>query len=314
MVVVIGAGISGLSVGYFLEKAGVPYIILEAKDKPGGYLSTLHEEPYLFELGPNSILVDDEITTFLQEIGLKEEIVSHSPVSQNRYIYKNGQYRKLPSGPVSLITSNFFSPRAKWSILRELWHNSPPPQDESVAGFFERHFCREVVDYAVAPFVTGIYAGDPDKLLMDKVFPRVCEMEKQYGSVLKGFVKGAKKTRRRSINFRKGMTVLPEKLSENLNIQYNTPATSIMKAEGGMWSIKTPHDTIEADQVVLTTNAHFAGKLTNQSFPELAKALSEVVYVPMTIVHTVYDRSQVGHLLDGFGGLNPKVGKQICCW
>lgn len=307
MVIIIGAGISGLSLAYHLHQTGVPYTLLESGDRPGGYLQTRIERPYVLELGPNSILADQETFDFLDTIGLSEQIVRHQPVSQNRYIYRKGQYRKLPTGPLSLLSNTFFSLSAKWSVLRELRRKpAQPPENETVAQFFERHFCREIVDYAVAPFVTGIYAGSPHELLMDKVFPKVVDMERQYGSIVKGFAKGGTR-RKTSINFRDGLQILPTTLAKGLNIRYQTPATAITGTEQEGWVVHTPGEEMKASHIVLATDAHSAGKLVATTMPALSQALQQTTYVPVAATQLIFKKSQVGHALNGFGGLNPAV-------
>jgi oxygen-dependent protoporphyrinogen oxidase len=109
MTIIIGAGISGLSVAYFLQKLGKPYLLLEASNRVGGYLQSIREGNYLFELAANSILADEEVLNFLLELGLQDEILYPNTNSKKRYILKNGAYKALPSSPPSLLFNTFFS-------------------------------------------------------------------------------------------------------------------------------------------------------------------------------------------------------------
>src|SRR4051812_15652247 len=99
MVAIIGAGISGLTLAYYFKKAGVDFILLEASEKPGGYISTFKKDNYLFEIGPNSLLCDEESLEFLKELDLENEIVFANQTNKKRFIFKNGKYRKLPDNP-----------------------------------------------------------------------------------------------------------------------------------------------------------------------------------------------------------------------
>ena len=102
---IIGAGISGLTLAYELQKRGIDYYIWEAADQAGGYIQSRREvaegKSYLRELGPNSLLGDADLLLWLDELGLTPDLTFSKPVSKARYIFRNGAYRQLPSGPPS---------------------------------------------------------------------------------------------------------------------------------------------------------------------------------------------------------------------
>src|SRR6187431_2322769 len=108
MIVIIGAGISGLTLAYELEKAKKPYILLESSSRTGGYIHTLKTEDYLLEVGPNSILIDKAFEDFLEELNLSTSIEDAAAVNKKRFIYKNAHVQQIPSGPLSLLFSSFF--------------------------------------------------------------------------------------------------------------------------------------------------------------------------------------------------------------
>src|SRR6478736_406880 len=107
MVIIIGAGISGLSAAWHLQKKGIDYLVLEATSAPGGYIQTVEKNGFLLDIGPNSILCDQEILDFIDEVGASKDIVEAAPVSKSRYILKNGSYQKLPDKPQLLLFSTF---------------------------------------------------------------------------------------------------------------------------------------------------------------------------------------------------------------
>ena len=179
MIAIIGAGISGLTLAYFLEKKQIPYILLESSSKVGGYIHTVKKQPYLLELGPNSLLINKETEAFIDEIGLSNELLPANEVSKNRYIFRKGKYRVLPSSPPKLLFNSFFSLKTKWAIFRETRKKPLLIQNETLSQFFKRRFGKEVVKYALDPFVAGIYAGDPSLLLLEKTFPFLREYEQQ---------------------------------------------------------------------------------------------------------------------------------------
>lgn len=308
MIGIIGAGISGLSLAYHLEKQGKPYILLEASQQAGGYIKSKKVEDYLLELGPNSLLADQATQKFIEEeLALKDQVLPANDVSKNRYIYRNGKYRKLPSSPPSLIFNNFFSWKTKWAIYREMKQPAQAIPQESLSGFFERRFNREIVDYALNPFVSGIYAGNPEELLLEQTFPLLAEHERNYGSVLKGFIKNRTGERKASFSFIEGMQTLPRQIAKQLsNLHYGQAVRQISKNEQG-YTLQTNDKTYEVDKVVIASSALASTAFLADVAPDFAKALEQLHYPPMVVVHSVYPRQNVQHPLNGFGGLNPKI-------
>ena len=315
---IIGGGISGLTLAYDLQQRGIAYHLWEAADQPGGYIQSKWEGvetptgstsgPYLRELGPNSLLGDANLLLWLDELGLTPKLTFSKPVSKARYIFRNGTYRKLPSGPPSLLFGNFFSWKTKLAIFRERSNQTISPPGETLAQFFRRRFSQEIVDYALGPFVAGIYAGDPEQLLVSETFPILLQYEKEYGSVIRGLIKNQSKMgRRQSFSFQDGLQMLPDALASRLtNLSLNTPVERISKTNDG-WQVKTATGQQTVDKLVLTIGTDATAHLVEPHYKELANALRAITYPPMTAVHSVYKRADVAHPLDGFGGLNPKI-------
>ncbi len=311
MIVIIGAGISGLSAAYFLQKKQVPYVVLEANSNVGGVIQTTREEGNLLELGPNSLLCDEENLAFLTELGLEPELLTAAEVNKNRFIFKNGKYRKLPSSPPSLLFNSFFSWKAKWQIFNERKVTSKSPEGETVEQFFCRRFGAEVTKWAVNPFISGIYAGDPQKLWVAETFPLLVELEKKYGSVLKGFMKRKGTTARKATySFKQGLSALPQALAGKLNLRLQTQVKHIKPVING-WEVVLSNEIISASSVILAVPATSAAHLLAPYFPDEARVLETVHYPPMTVVHTSFRREDVKHTLNGFGGLNPKAANRF---
>lgn len=312
MIAIIGAGISGLTLAHELQQRQVPYRLFDRSSEPGGLMRSRREGDYLFELGPNSLLGDASMLTWLDQLGLTPEIYFAKPVSKARYIYRNGAYRKLPTGPLSLIFSSFFSWETKKAFWRERSNRTVSPPGETLSAFFRRRFSQEVVEYALAPFVAGTYAGDPDRLLVSETFPMLLDYEKQYGSVLTGFIKNAGAAgRRQSFTFRDGLQTLPNKLASQLqNFNLNDSVNLLTKTETG-WALEAQSGTYSADAVVLACDSDTSAGLLETAWPEVAVLLRAIDYPPMTAVHSVYKRADVAHPLNGFGGLNPRIEKQF---
>ena len=318
-IAIIGGGLTGLTLAYYLQQAGVAYDLLEAGAQPGGnLLSTAEAAGYQLEAGPNSLLLSTELEELLTELGLADAIQEAAPVSQHRYVLRGGRYQALPASPPKLLASSFFSLRTKLRLLAELLRRpAPPVPDETVGAFFERHFGREVVDYAVAPFVGGIYAGNPDELLLSLTFPQLAALEAQHGSVLRGLAatrKAGGGTRRRTVVLRGGNQRLPEALAAGLAHYYPGHAVQgITQAVDGQYALTVAAPAGSSYQprfyshLALAVPAYAAAELLRPLHPAAAAALAAVRYPPMTLVYSAYDRAAVAHPLVGFGALHPPV-------
>ncbi len=310
---IIGAGISGLTLAWELQQLGVDYRLFEASGQAGGYIQSEREGPYLRELGPNSLLGDQKLLDWLGDLSLTEAIELAKPVSKARYVFRDGQYRALPSGPPSLLLGGYFSWHTKWAIFKERTNRTTSPPGETLAQFFRRRFSDEIVDYALAPFVAGVYAGDPERLLVSETFPILLQYEREYGSVLRGFIKNQSGERRQSFSFREGMQTLPRALGAKLtHLSLNTPVTAIERLPTGQWQITTSAGQYVFDKVVLATATEPAARLLQSAYPTVAGAIQKIEYPPMTAVHSAYKRADVRHPLNGFGGLNPAKEGRFC--
>ena len=311
---IIGAGISGLTLAYELQQTGQDYHLWEATDQPGGYIKSVrdhaagHAPGYLRELGPNSLLGDQALLDWLDGLGLTPDLVFANDVSKSRFIFRNGTYRELPGTPPALLFGAFFSWKTKWKVFRELSNKTTAPDGETLGQFFRRRFSDEIVDYALGPFVAGIYAGDPERLLVSETFPMLLQYEREYGSVLRGLMKNQGKTgRRQSFSFREGMQQLPNALAAKLtHAQVNSPVISLERVGAG-WMVHTATGSEMVDRLVLAVGTDAAARLLEGLFPAFATAVNQIEYPPMVAVHSAYKRADVAHPLNGFGGLNPAV-------
>ncbi|WP_197060108.1 protoporphyrinogen oxidase [Sporocytophaga myxococcoides] len=311
MVGIIGAGISGLTLAFHLQEKNIPYLLLEEKDITGGYIKTEIRENYILDIGPNSILADEEIINFFKTLDIENELIEANPNSKARFIYKAGRYRILPDSPPRLLKSNFFSFKTKISILREFFRKTEKVEDETLAQFITRRFNKEVTDYVLNPFVTGIYAGNPEKLLVKLTFPILNDLENKYGSVLKGMIKSGGSGRRKSFNFKKGMATFPKAIAEKLkNLHVNTKVEKVEYLNGQFKVTALSNEqklSYDFSQLVIATPAFTASSIVKNISPDVSQALSQVEYPPMALVHTIYSKENVKGELNGFGGLNPKI-------
>ncbi|GAB3238738.1 protoporphyrinogen oxidase [Hymenobacter seoulensis] len=314
-IAILGGGISGLTLAWYLQRAGVDYDLFEAAPRPGGNIRTEQNGKYLLETGPNSLQLSEELRELLDGLGLTSQMQEAAAVSQNRYVLRDGKYQKLPASPPGLLTSGFFSLKGRFNLLRELVR-PPLPADptETLAHFFGRRFGPEVVDYALNPFISGIYAGDPEQLLVHKTFPQLVAMEQQHGSVLRGLMKSksAAGGRRRIFTLQHGLQTLTDTLASKLRrAHFGQTVTHLHHRtdDDGRWEVETTAGPAPRlyQQIVLALPAFAAAPLLQAQFPEAAAAFAQVSYPAMAAIYSAYNQADVTHPLDGFGALNPKA-------
>jgi protoporphyrinogen/coproporphyrinogen III oxidase len=321
-VVVIGAGISGLAVAHGLARRGRTVTVLEAASTPGGVIGTARRDGALFERGPNSTLdTSPKIGELLREIGIEGERANASEAAAIRYIVRDGALAALPTSPPAFFTTKAFSLGAKLRLLREPF--IPPTPDgveESIAAFVRRRLGREFLDYAIDPFVAGIYAGDPERISVAAAFPRLLALEKKYGSLIKGQIKGARERRKSgevaknaalSFSFRGGMQTLTDGLARRLpGLECNVRVERVTR-EGDAYAVGGVRDgaprEVRGRAIVIATPAPVAGALAGTLAPDVARALAAIEYAPVAVVASLYRRADVAHSLHGFGFLVPRI-------
>jgi protoporphyrinogen/coproporphyrinogen III oxidase len=321
-VVVIGGGISGLVCAYRLKQLGVPVTLLEAADRVGGVVGTTSADGFLFEFGPQSFQGTEPMMALIRELGLDDELQRADPKTP-RFIYLHGRLQKVPMSPQALLTSSLLGVNSRFKIASEpLRRTRPPSAEESVADFVRRKFGHEILEYLVAPFVSGVYAGDPEKLSLKAAFPTLEEWEREYGSVLRGAAKSRSETDKRVgppplCSFKNGVGSLPAAMASKLGDAVRVGAHAKSVTRGDAFEIRfTQNGTDEklrAAAVVLATPAytssHLIEALTSSSSSKLPHTLSGVAYAPVAVVASGYYNQQIGESLDGFGFLVPRSEK-----
>ncbi len=320
--IVIGAGISGLTVAHGLAQRARSYAVLEAGPHAGGVIGTGRRDGFLYELGPNSTLdTTPLIDELLRDLGIENERVNASSLAATRYIVRNGKLVALPTTPGAFLATKAFTLRAKLRLLGEPFASrAPAGTEESIATFVRRRLGTEFLDYAIDPFVAGIYAGDPERISVAAAFPRLLALEQQYGSLLKGQLLGARARRKSrevaknaaaSFSFRGGMQTLIDALSQSLApVHVGTLVRRIARDGDGTFAIDAMHgDRLEhfrARSLVLATPADVSSTLVEHMAPAAAAALAGIEYTPIAIVATAWRRADVDHPLAGFGFLVPR--------
>ncbi len=323
-IAVVGGGITGLTAAFHLQQAGFHPLLFDAAPATGGVIRTTRENGYLCEAGPNTIQENSpEIRDLLQALHLENEVVEANPAAKKRYIVRDGKPVPIPSSPLAFLRSPLLSGSAKLRLLKEPYiAHAPRGEDESVASFTRRRLGPEVLDYLVDPFVSGIFAGDPERLSLEHAFPRIHGIETEHGSIFRAMVAAARNRKRgenrktRLLSFRDGLSALPAKLTERLakHIYHDAPVQSIQPENGGWQLIASRYDhrlrdRYDAIVLALPPDALAALKIENTASPNPLEILREIPRPPVVSVSLGFRRDQITHPLDGFGMLFPAKEK-----
>ncbi len=322
-IVVLGAGISGLATAFWLEKAGYKVTILEANNKVGGAMTTETKDGFLIDYGPNSGLETTPlIKKIVDEIGLSDEMIYANKEGNNRYILKNNELHALPMGLLPFLKTKLFSTKGKLRLFAEPFiGKSNDGYYQSLADFVKRRLGEEFLKYAIDPFVSGVFAGDPHKLSVKSAFPKLYRLEEVYGGLIKGMIKGAKERKKRAeqskqdakmFSFKSGMQILPIALAKNLNanIVYSAKVKEVVKLENGykvIYDLNDETKELETKNLLATIPAYSLSMLIKYLDKNLAKKLETIVYPPVIVLYLGYNLSDVGRKLDGFGFLIPSL-------
>jgi oxygen-dependent protoporphyrinogen oxidase len=309
-VVVVGAGISGLAAAFRLARGGLRVAVLEAAERVGGAIETFSDGAWRFEMGPNTVVESDEsVGRLIRDAGLEGEKIVASPAAKRRYLYKNSQLVPLPGGPGGLLRTPLFSAGAKLRLLREPWIGRPPGGiEESIAQLVRRRLGTELLDYAVGPFVSGVYAGDPERLSARWAVPKIHALEREHGSLIRGAFARRKGSSPHGsmISFREGLEELPRRLAREIrDVRTGVSARRVLRIENG-FRVETSAGPVEAARVVLAVPADAAARLLEEATSGASRLLAELPYAAVAVISLGWRREDVGHPLDGFGFLAPR--------
>jgi oxygen-dependent protoporphyrinogen oxidase len=320
-VLVIGAGLSGLVTAFRAKRAGLSVAVFEIGSRPGGVIGSERRSGALFERGPNSGLdTTPLINAMLDDLGIRADRIDGSKASSKRYVLRDGRLVALPMSPGAFLRTPLFSLGAKLRLFAEPFiGKAASDAEESIAQFVRRRLGPEFLDYAIEPFVAGIYAGDPETLSVPAAFPRLHALEQQYGSLIKGAILGARQRRKNSekaknaassFSFRDGMQTLTDALARAVgHVDCEVKVTRVERGPEGGFTVAGERFGMaferRAGAVVVATPAYAAAGIVQAMAPVAAQALGEIPYPPVTVVASAYRRREILHPLDGFGFLAP---------
>jgi oxygen-dependent protoporphyrinogen oxidase len=318
--VIIGGGISGLSLAYFLTERdpSLDVLVFESEKKAGGKIWTDRAEGFLCEGGVNGFL-DNRPRTLDLAAKLALTPVRSNDNARKRYIYSEGKLHMLPESPASFFSSNLLS---LYGRLRIVWEIAVPKgggNDETLANFARRRLGREAFEKLIDPMASGIYAGDPEKMSLKSCFPRIFDLESNYGSLIRALMKLKREARKTGkkvgpgpggvlTSFYDGMEVFIRALKTFLGDRLKTESRVIsIDKKGDIYTVFfSDNSKIEAERVVLATPAHATAEIVKDFDKKLSTVTGDIPYPPVSVVCLGYMKSKIKQSLDGFGFLVPK--------
>jgi len=178
-VAIIGAGITGLTVAFYLKRKGIPVTVYEVSGRVGGVIQSLRQDGWLAEFGPNTILeTSPKIAQLVRDAGLQPRRLDPDPKAEARYVVRYRRPIEMPGSPLGFFTTGLFTWKAKLAVLREPFVPRRRGVEESIAEFVKRRLNQEFLDHAIDALVAGVYAGDPYKLSVQQAFPKLAQLEK----------------------------------------------------------------------------------------------------------------------------------------
>lgn len=321
--IILGAGISGLVVAYRLKQLGQNVLVLEHTNRVGGAIQSRDADGFLIEQGPNSLRGAHELLDLVEELNLMDELVTGDPKAP-AYVYSGEKLHAVPMGPGALFKSKLISGAGKWRLFAEPFIKGRTENgEESIASFIRRRLGHQVLEKLVAPFLSGVYAGDPERLSVQACFPKLAEFEADAGSIVRGGLKSLRAARQqneqakrslrpyRLCSFRDGLNTLPQRLAQELGsaLMLEAEVRSISKSPEG-FELAVEHQAqlkqFTCSTLIVATPADAAARLLAAISPSLSSLLSEIPYASLASVPLAYRAEQLGRQADGFGFLAPR--------
>jgi oxygen-dependent protoporphyrinogen oxidase len=319
-VVILGAGITALTTAHHLKKRGIDFLILDQAGRVGGVINTTAEKGYVYEWGPNSGVVGNvEVLRLFEDLHGACELEIANENVKKRYVLKKGKWEALPSSLMSAVKTPLFTLRDKFRILGEPFRAAGKNPEETLADMVKRRMGQSFLDYAIDPFIIGVYAGDPNRLVPKYALPKLYNLEQRYGSFIKGTIRKKfepitpeeKKVTRDVFSVVGGLSSLTTALQNrigNENIELNISHLEVKPFEKhyivsyiNQEGVKVE---IETKKVISTIGAHQLNKVTPFIDQQSLSKITALHYTKVIQVILGFDNWK-GMKLDAFGGLIP---------
>lgn len=332
-IVVAGAGVTGLSIAHAIRQRDprADLVVIEGNNQPGGNVKTEIVDGYLCEWGADGFLDNAPDTLRLvQEIGLQDRLLPSRDSARRRFIYSNGVLHEVPASPLAFLRSGLLSPAGKARIAWEPFARRRPVGDETIHDFAARRIGEQAASVMIDSMVSGIFAGDASALSLRACFPKMWQMETDYGGLFRALIATRKRRRKedavgapagRLTSFVGGMAELINALAESLGpaVRVSSPVVELQHGQFAHaytpgwprqgYRVVTPRGSFEADAVVLTGPSSEAAALVRPFDSTLASLLSGIITAPLAVLCLGFNDAGVARdrgPLDGFGFLVPR--------
>lgn len=330
-VIVVGGGISGLCCTERLAgKLGADEVLcLEAGSRAGGYIQSEVIDGYICDEGPNGFLDKEPATLeWIEELGISDELIQANEASARRYLLLKNRLVEMKPPPGFLLSPALSIPGRLRLMMEPLIRQRKDDAPESIWDFAARRIGAEAADNLVSAMVLGVYGGDAKKLSLTHCFPRMAEMEREHGSLIKAMMAKKKEAGARGgpagpggtlTTFKGGIGRLTERAAEVVSdsLKLNSPVHRLSTDEDRRFQIDTEEATYSAETLICALPAKASCKLFADFDATLAKRFEMVGSEPIAVICTGHKREDVEHSLDGFGFLvPPNQGKDVlgCIW
>lgn len=338
-IVIVGGGITGLSAAYYLQKEikekNLPYKLklVEASDRLGGKIKTTQKNGFTIERGPDSFLSRKQPAVKLaEELGLTDELVRNG--TGQSYILVGKKLHKMPSGafmgiPTQVkpfLFSGMFSVQGKLRAGMDLvLPTGKKISDQSLGGFFRHRFGDELVENLIEPLLSGIYAGDIDKMSLMATFPNFYETQQKHRSLIKGLQKTMPKPKKSTgkkpgmfFSFKNGLETFVKAIEQKLDqdvVSLNTAVDHIEKKEHGYHLLLSNGEAVKADAVIMASPHYTLPKVFSQY--DLFNVFNQMPSTSVANVALAFDQSAIKKDIDGTGFVvsrNSDYRITACTW
>lgn len=325
-VIIIGSGITGLTSAFYLKRAGWKVTLLEKQNRWGGSIQSFQENGFVYESGPTMGMVAyPEVVDLFESLGPDFKYEPANAEAKRRWIWKEGRWYIIPSNLKGGATTPLFRLRDKFKILLEPFRKRGSNPDETLDQLVERRMGKSFLNYAIDPFILGIYAGDPSKLVTRYALPKLYHLEQKYGSFIRGSIRKKpepktvkeKKVTKEMFSISGGLERLTDAMVKEIgqeNILLNCKNLTVYPQDGEYsvsYEIAKEAFQEKSPIVISTTGAHEVHKslpFLNQKEKETIKNL----YYARVVQVSIGFKKWRGIPIRAFGGLVPhKENRQI---
>jgi oxygen-dependent protoporphyrinogen oxidase len=319
-VIILGTGITGLATAHHLKKKGIDFLMVDKSERAGGVIHSITENGFTYEEGPNSGVIGNvEVLRLFDDLQGECELEEADGVNKKRYVLKSGKWAALPNGLISAIGTPLFTLSDKFRVLGEPFRAPGKNPHESLSNMVKRRLGKSFLDYAVDPFIIGVYAGDPNRLIPKYALPKLYNLEQKYGSFVKGTIKKAKepktdeekKVTRCVFSVKGGFSNLITALEKKIGAEYILLGIADLKVipfeDHFKVSFKNKsgeHIEIETKKVISTIGAYNLDKVLSFIDQESMSKISALHYTRVIEAAIGFNKWD-GFKLDAFGGLIP---------